>query len=831
MKMTAGSILMVLLLIGLCSLPIVEAATNSYTKTLTTTSELSNGAWYSGYTISGDRMTGSGAGEYISPAFTAVNLTSGDFTYTNDDGYNELDYGWLYSNTLWMNSTDGRHVTGGHAYYNIRYSFSSSSSSVIPDQVIVDSSGSHQDSTKGSGANMMAILGHVQQDYIDFDGTANGYTRTDFAYDYDAGYWAIAAMIKPDGTAGSPIGISDSGSNAVIELQYVDATADYWQLLVRDQNENSVASYNTSVTITPNAWHYVVMYADATYVYVYMDGQYVTKIDLTYNASSQLNLDYIQLGGIYYGGNNIASFDGKMDEFRFMAGALPASERSASGIMGTYMTACVNGNIPVKKDYYKLSGAGDGNLYSVITGYGVGGYYVNDLSMTWTNTKPNIVSMFPVDDYTYDTDPDITLAVNITDADINYEDYFAAFFYVDGEYVGSAGRTTNGEIQQNIGTFTGGYHTWAANVQDTWSGVTSTGTEGFYVLSTLYIRDEQDFENTIDDATITLNFYTDNTSTTKTSSDGTIELTGLPVQNILVTASADGYYDRKTIITSLYDTQNIYLIDENASVIYNTFKLNTQSISYPVTDYWIDIQKPMNGSVDTVFSSYFGFDGSCGTNLIQSDVYRLVIHSPDGSEYAYGWLYPDPDGTMDITITSSGGVDMVTNWLTTTLTVDDEADSITYYYTSDKEVELATFTITEDEEVIQTYNVTSDSESFVYSSDSSKHVYLLTVEITTTDGDSYEVTYPITLNEENLNPFPTSYPNWFKQAIVSIVAVLFILGFSSFRADVGCLGAAGIFGAAYLFDWFPLSLTALFGIILIAMAAAIKFKRKQDRTW
>lgn len=192
-------------------------------------------------------------------------------------------------------------------------------------------------------------------------------------------------------------------------------------------------------------------------------------------------------------------------------------------------------------------------------------------------------------------------------------------------------------------------------MQDTWAGQTISSTEGFYVLSTLYIRDEQDFENTIDDSTITLNFYTENTSTTKTSSSGSVDLTGLPISNILVTASADGYYDRKTVITSLYDTQNIYLISENTSVIYNTFKLNTQSISYPVTSYWIDVQKPMNGTVDTVFSSYFGFDGSCGTYLIEGDVYRLVIHSPDGSEVSYGWLYPDPDGTMDITITSETG--------------------------------------------------------------------------------------------------------------------------------------------------------------------------------
>jgi hypothetical protein len=112
-------IIMVVMLLFLIILPAM-AATNSYTKTLTTTTELSNGAYYSGFIISSDRLAlASGAGEYISPAFTAVNLTSGDVNYNGDDGYNEFEYGWLYSNSQWLNSTDGRHVTGGHAYYNI----------------------------------------------------------------------------------------------------------------------------------------------------------------------------------------------------------------------------------------------------------------------------------------------------------------------------------------------------------------------------------------------------------------------------------------------------------------------------------------------------------------------------------------------------------------------------------------------------------------------------------------------------------------------------------------------------------------------------------------
>lgn len=550
MKLRIGSIVMVVMLVAISSLPMVEAATNSYTKTLTTTAELSNGATYTGYTISGDQITLSGTyGKYISPPFTAVNLTSADVNY-NLVNQDIIDYGFLYSNTLWLNSTDARHNTGGHAHYAIRYPFTGSD--VIDFWTTADTVGSAHDAIR-SGATVVPQTNRYQT-YIDFDGV-DDYTRTNFAYDYDAGWWYTAFMFKADGTTGSILGISDANSNGIIMLQYTDATADYLELFVRDQNMNQASC--TTTAITPNAWHFCVLRADATRVYLYVDGTLYGSVDLTYNSSSQLDFDYIQLGGIYYEGNNIIPWAGQIDEFRWHAGALPTSECSNTGLMGTYMWACVNGNTPTKLSSYKVAGAGDGNLRIAISGYTATSHTISDMSYTWLNTKPNIIAVWPKDDFVYDTDPTVVLTVNASDADITYEDFLSAHFYVDGEFAGSASRTTNGEIQLNIGTFTGGYHTWAANVQDTWNGVTGTGTEGFYVLSTLYIRDEQDFENTIDDATVTLNFYTENTSTTKTSSDGTVDLSGLPVQDILVTASADGYYDRKTIITSLYDAQKI----------------------------------------------------------------------------------------------------------------------------------------------------------------------------------------------------------------------------------------------------------------------------------
>jgi hypothetical protein len=813
------------IMVVICT-PIVLGSTNSHTETRTTTAELSNGAVYTGVTISNDQLAITGFGKYVSRPFTAVNLTSTSvLPYSANSTDCIYDYGFLYSNTLWLNSSDARHNTGGHAHYGIRYPFTSNDGGYIRDfWHTYDLVGSSQDAILGSGT-IVSPTSKPYQNYIVFDGV-DDYTRTNFAYNYHEGWWYTAFMFKADGTTGAILGISDGYSNGYIMLQYVDAAPDYLELVVRDKNANQASCMATG--ITPNTWHFCVLRADATRLYLYVDGTLYGSVDLTYYSSSRLDFNYIQLGALYYGGNNVIHWAGQMDEFRWHAGALPTSECSNTGLMGTYMWACVNGDTPTKPSSYKVAGAGDGNLYTVITAYTTGDVYFQEYSWTWLNTKPSIVAVWPRDNILYDTGATVVLAVNVTDADITYEDYLHAAFYVDGEYVGASSRTTNGELQVNIHTFTGGYHEWYAVVTDSWGGSTTTDTEGFYVYSTLYVRDEQDYDNLITGANITVNFYTENFSATIESVDGTIDLTGLPTQNLLVTASAEGYHHRKTIITNLFNEQTIYLIDGSANVIYNTFELNRQSLEYKPSEYILRINKPMNGSVDTVFCSYFDFDAKCGAYLIADDVYQLVIEDPEGTQINYGWVYPDPDGTIVITLTEMEYTEFYNGWLKYNFTVDRTVDSVTFNYESTEDVILASMVVTADGEEL--YNATSTNDDDIFNYVSTENAITTTITVQTAVETFTAVHYTV-FQEDLLKIYPDSYPQWLRLIITVVMSISLMLGFGSWRSDVAAALGVGWFSFCAYHDAIDVNPLSISIMIIAALGAIMKHNRRQKRVF
>lgn len=822
-------IILLFAFMGLIISPAI-ATTNNYPLIRSTTAELSNGAWSQEASITGDeiRFNGDQSGRYISNSFYVPNLVSGSVSSYMESSSSTLDYAWLYSNSQWINSTDERQLFRGHAYYSIRYPFTDDAiGGYTADAWFVDSADSINNCYLYNGAY---IWGSGSESCLRCDGV-NDYARTSFDFNYDD-YFTIAAMVQPT-SEGTMLSVSSSSTVANMELKYIESTTNYLKLRIVDSSNNIIEYADSSKSVSKDSWHYIVIYCDSINIYVYCDG--VFQFSGAFNiGAGDMNMNYITFGGVWFNGALYNLGGCYIDEFRFHQGGFAdncASLASLSSAQSVFMWNEVYGVNNSKKSSYKLTGAGSIYLvaYSCYDNPLSPHYnYIYDISTTILNTAPTVAAVWPKDDLVYDTNPTVVLTVEAYDADISYITPTTAQFYIDDVIVGSNTRDSDGQIQYNSGTYTGGTHTWKALVYDPWGGSVLTQEETFNVLSTLYIRDESDPDTPLN-ASVKVNFYTENLSISRTSTDGTISLTGLPITNLLVTASADGYYDRKTIITSLYDTQNIYLINHNQSVIYNQFKLNSQSITYPITEYWIDVQKPINGSVGTVFSSYFGFDGSCGTYLIGSDVYRLVIHSPDGTSISYGWLYPDPDGTMEITITGTSGAEMVTDWLSSGFTVNEDANTIQYSYSSTKGIESGNFRIKEHNTTIQDYSIDTETGNFIFTSDANKHNYEITITLIADDGEVYEITRLITLNEGNLNPFPTSYPEWFKQVIVSAIAILCILAFSSYRADVGCIMGAGVFCTAYIFEWFPISQAVIYTIILIAAAAVIKFKRKQER--
>jgi len=225
----------------------------------------------------------------------------------------------------------------------------------------------------------------------------------------------------------------------------------------------------------------------------------------------------------------------------------------------------------------------------------------------------------------------------------------------------------------------GGNHTWYATVTDSWSGSVTTPSYTFYSPEDLFIYDESN-GNLITGDTLTVSFFTDNTSSSTTTTDGSVSMVGLPSTQMLISVSGDDWTPRKTILTDQTQNASVYLINASADVIYNQLVVDKNTATYPITQYWIEIQKPVNDSVVTVFASFLDFDGRCGTYFIATDIYKLIIHSPDGTEYSYGWLYPDAiDNLIDISLPFDSGNDYINNWLSDSFTSDEDTLLMTLF--------------------------------------------------------------------------------------------------------------------------------------------------------
>ncbi len=267
------SILIIALIMSLFFPPVALGATNAYTLSKTTTAELSNGAYYSGFSISGDKMTlAGGPGEYVGPVISLANLTHADVNYTGYyAGESTLDYGFLYGNS-WLNSTDGRHLTNGDVSKGIRYSFTSQYGSLYtPDAWIIDSSSSHNDLGLYYGASITGVVGKPYQNHLNLDGT-DDYGRVGLTYDYDANAWYMAAMVKPTRAGGVIFSMTDSASNAYIMVEHIDAATDYIRVHLVDQNGKDYNYGSASIACSINQWHYVVLKCDGTNLYLYADG-------------------------------------------------------------------------------------------------------------------------------------------------------------------------------------------------------------------------------------------------------------------------------------------------------------------------------------------------------------------------------------------------------------------------------------------------------------------------------------------------------------------------------------------------------------------------------
>lgn len=330
--------------------------------------------------------------------------------------------------------------------------------------------------------------------------------------------------------------------------------------------------------------------------------------------------------------------------------------------------------------------------------------------------------------------------------------------------------------------------------------------------------------------------YNDDISRTASINGSTnissINYDGFTSGKYIVSIIADDYYTRRSIVQIDIETLsslNIYLPSENETTIFDQFVLVDNTLMHELSECIIRLDKPLPNGTDTVYSSYFDFDGVASTYLIATDQYILYIETPT-SVISYGWLTPDADGQINIVITDPI-TDVLDDWLSYSVTKLDTG-SITLNYESDIDIDTASFYLnTSAGAVLYTASISTDSGSFTYSADVNESYYL-SFTATSQSGDIKTVTRFIFWNEGGIQPerlplLPDGAPDWFYNLLSVGVIIICVLLFSQVRADAACIIGASFSGLFWYWGWLKISGVVIAVIALIAIAA-VMYKSKRE---
>lgn len=294
-------------------------------------------------------------------------------------------------------------------------------------------------------------------------------------------------------------------------------------------------------------------------------------------------------------------------------------------------------------------------------------FELSDESILFSNHSPEASNPSPADGTNLD-DKQVNFSVDVSDPEFPTAqgDSVTAELVLDGSTEYTETVTSNSTVSTTETLSTGGSHDYYWNLTDEYGATTTTSTRTIHVPSELSFYNETSPESLVTEVNVTARFFGSDTIVTRTSSDGVVNMTGLPAdEQILVTANADGYYQRTVTLDSLYDQQSVYMLNENASAVEIRFTLNSQSDSFGENSDVI-IEKPLeiNGSTEyrRIAASDFGVNGY-SVFLEEGSRYRISVRNENGDIRVLGGYQPTisetvqlEPGALSISVPDDGGV-------------------------------------------------------------------------------------------------------------------------------------------------------------------------------
>lgn len=253
------------------------------------------------------------------------------------------------------------------------------------------------------------------------------------------------------------------------------------------------------------------------------------------------------------------------------------------------------------------------------------------------------------------------ISIDVGDADFPSDNVTVNITF-EGTQIHSEAVTSNTTLTTSNFTANtiGETYNWTATASDAY-GHTATSSNSFNLPENITFRNETNASQIITGANATVTFYSPNgqivIQRTDTDGDGNISLKGLPNSAFVVTIQADGYYNRRVYIESIFQQQNIYLLNSTAypNAINTTFVYEDRTGNFPSEDTTLRIQRAVDVNNDstyewtTIAGDFWGAAGEFPFTGQQNARYRLIIEN-DGTQRVLGTHIPTEDGVKNIVV-------------------------------------------------------------------------------------------------------------------------------------------------------------------------------------
>ncbi len=394
-------------------------------------------------------------------------------------------------------------------------------------------------------------------------------------------------------------------------------------------------------------------------------------------------------------------------------------------------------------------------------------------------------------------------------------------------------------------TPSGGLNEWRAVVTDDYDNTAETEVHQFSSPDVLEIRDEETGELIDSETEITVEFFGETAFESRTTTDGTISMSGLPTtETFVATASADGYETRRVVIDSLVRQQSMYLLDEETESVDNIFKIQDDTGQFSSPETIIYIQRPVEvdgeRQLEIVASDYVGSAREVSATLEQGQRYTILVENEEGDRRDLGQYTALAPG--DVNVRVQGETISVPQTESFALSavyqpIDEETNQIRFEYNDPskltEQIDLRIYERGNEE------NVTLDQ---TYYPGTTGEFGELVVDHELTEEESQQnwvVDYKLHRNNEEITGlesvgrgaygFDVLPTDW--QAVLSVGAMILIATlFSQANVAAGALAVPMSGGVFYLVEWLPGEVAPIAIVLSLTIAVAYNFAVRRSIT-